>query len=186
MSNFDICKTSLLSENSLTELLFIYRLFGNYHQYYLQCHLYLMNKLILTNTTVKCFQVKFLQQCSRKFLEKRVRLVPIYQNTTKTEENDWIEFEKKLCKEIDQDDVRLFLYLKTIVKFLEEEKEKHIVQLLSPLLVLHVALLIRLSLIDRHLPSNFPSIKYSSLFSELIIQFQQRLALCLRGCSEIT
>lgn len=39
-----------------------------------------------------------------------------------------------------------------------------------------MALLTRLSLLDRHLPLSFPSITFSSLFSELIIEFQRELA----------
>jgi hypothetical protein len=183
MSSFDICKDPLLSKDALTKLLYIYRLFGNYHQYYLQCQSYLMNKLTLTDTIVKCFQVKFSGKCSMKVLREAVRIVSIYQNNTKTEENDWIEFEKKIYKETNQDDVRLFFYLKTIAEFIEEEEEKDMFKLLSPLLVLHVALLIRLSLVDRHLPSNFPSIKFSPMFSKLIVQFQQRLGLCLSSYS---
>jgi hypothetical protein len=179
MSSFDINKNLLLSKIALRNLHYIYRLFGNYHQYYLQCHLYLMNKLTLSDTTVKCFQIKFTEQCSMKLLQRALKVVPIYQNTTKTEENNWIEFEKQ----IDQDDVRLFLYLKTIAKFIKEEKEKEMFKLLSPLLVLHVALLIRLSLIDRHLPSNFPTVKFSPMLSKLIVQFQQNLALCLSSYS---
>jgi hypothetical protein len=58
-----------------------------------------------------------------------------------------------------------------------------LLNLLSPLLVLHVSLLIRLSLIDRHLPLIFSSVKFSTKFSELIIQFQQRLTLCLSSYS---
>ncbi len=42
-----------------------------------------------------------------------------------------------------------------------------------------MALLIRLSLADRHLPSSFSSIAFSPVFSKLIVQFQQRLAFCL-------
>jgi hypothetical protein len=53
----------------------------------------------------------------------------------------------------------------------------------SPLLVLHVALLIRLSLVDRHLPSNFPSVQFSLRFTELITQFQQCLASCVSSYS---
>ena len=36
---------------------------------------------------------------------------------------------------------------------------------------------------DRHLPSSFPSIEFSSAFSELIVQFQRHLALCISSYS---
>ncbi len=50
-----------------------------------------------------------------------------------------------------------------------------------------MALLTRLSLIDRHLPLSFPSVTFSSLFSELIIQFQRELALNLSSpCSSFS
>ncbi len=177
MSTFNICKVSLLSENALTKLLYIYRLFGNYHQYNFQCHLYLMNKLTLTDTIVKCFEVKFMSKCSKTLLQKTIGLVPIYRNKNVTEEDKWIEFEKKICEETGLDDARLFLYMKTIAEFIEAEKKTDIFKSFSPLLVLHVALLIRLSLVDRHLPLNFPAIEFNPIFSELLIQFQQRLAL---------
>ena len=179
MSSFDINKDPILSKTSLTKLLYIYRLFGNYHQYHLQCHLYLMNKLTLMDTVVKCFQIEFKGQCGKKLLQNAVRILPSYQN--KDDEDDWDEFEKKISNEINQNDVRIFIYIKTIMNFMG--KEQDLFNHLSPLLILHVALLIRLSLIDRHLPSNFPSIQFSSKFSELIIQFQQRLSLCLSSYS---
>jgi hypothetical protein len=172
ISSFDHRQNSLLSEKTLNKLLYIYRLFGNYHQYRLQCHLYLMNKLILTDTIVKCFHVKFRGQCSMELFRKVIGLVPIYPKNPSLENDNWMELEKMISKETNQDDVRIFIYLKTMVEF----NEKDMFQFLSPLLVLHVALLIRLSLIDRHLPLNFPSIEFSPRFSNLISQFQQHLA----------
>ncbi|CAF4706532.1 unnamed protein product [Rotaria sp. Silwood1] len=165
MTSFDICKNTLLSKNTLIKLLYIYRLFGNYHQYYFQCSLYLMNKLILTDTIVKCFRVVFMKQCSMNLLEKRVRkLSPDRNSSTILDQNDSIEFGRRIYDITNQDDVRLFIYLKTIMNFTQNKKEQsnkqNLFNLLSPLLILHVALLIRLSLIDRHLPSNFPSITF--------------------------
>jgi hypothetical protein len=114
MSSFDISNDPLLSENALTNLVYIYRLFGNYHQYHFECRLYLMNKLTLTDTTVKCFKVEFKGNCSMKKLQQAVRILTSYQNIKTIKENDWIELEKNIWKETNQDDVRIFLYLKTI------------------------------------------------------------------------
>ncbi|CAF1084617.1 unnamed protein product [Adineta steineri] len=183
MSSFNINEDHLLTENTLKQLVYIYRLYGNYHQYHLQCHLYVMNKLILTNTCIKCFEIKFFGKCSRQFLQNAVSILPSFASTTRVKENEWIEFEKKICKEINQNDIRLFLYLKTILDFMDQSKEKDLFNLLSPLLLLHVALLIRLSLVDRHLPTDLPSVEFSPIFSQLIIQFQQNLAMSISSCS---
>ena len=167
MSSFDLREPVLLSEDCLQRLRYVYRLFGNYHQYYLQCHLYLMNKLILTDTTVQCFHVKFKRQCPMTLFRKVIEAASISRRNT--EKDEW---DNMIEKEISQEDVRLFLYLKTIV----QSNQKDMSELLSPLLILHVALLIRLSLIDRHLPSDCPSIEFSPKLSKLIHEFQERLA----------
>jgi hypothetical protein len=175
ISSFDIEKDKFLSKNALEKLVRIYRLFGNYHQYVHECHLYLMNKLNLTDISVQCFQIQFKQKCPLKSLMEMVKIVfadSSVMNITKRDGNELENF----CYDIGQNDVRLFLYLKTIAEFIPEEKEKDLFNLLSPVFVLHVALLIRLSLADRHLPLVFPSITFSSMFSELIVQFQNRLA----------
>ncbi|CAM4769547.1 unnamed protein product [Rotaria magnacalcarata] len=182
MSSVDVCNNSVLSKTTLRKLIYVYRLFGNYHQYYLECNLYLMNKLILTDTVVKCFQIKFTGRCSRPQLHTTISLVlSSHQTNIILDKDDAIKLEKLITN---QDDARLFFYLKTILTFIREKsndqtKKENLFNLLSPLLVLHVALLIRLSLIDRHLPINFPSIKFSSIFSQSMIQFQQQLAICL-------
>jgi hypothetical protein len=121
MSSFDLMKDPILSKHALTKLLYIYRLFGNYHQYYLQCHLYLMNKLTLTDTIVKCFRVQFTEKCPTKLLGMAVRILPTYQHTNIIKDNDWIEIEKKIDNEINQNDVRLFIYIKTIMNFVENK-----------------------------------------------------------------
>jgi hypothetical protein len=183
MSNFDIENDQFLSKNTLEKLFCVYRLFGNYHQYVIQCQLYLMNKLTLTETTVKCFQVQFNRMCPKKLLDKIIKTVSIdSKHMNGNKEQDWSNFEK-LCQEFGENDVRLFLYLKTIHDFIEEKNQQNLIQLFSPLLILHVALLIRLSLVDRHLPLTFPTVTYSSIFSQFIIQFQQRLALNLTSYS---
>ncbi|CAM4889645.1 unnamed protein product [Rotaria socialis] len=182
MSSVDVCNNSVLSKATLRELIYVYRLFGNYHQYYLECSLYLMNKLILTDTVVKCFQIKFTERCSQTQLQTTIRLVlSSHQTNIILDKDDAIKLEKLITN---QDDARLFFYLKTIMTFIRKEsndqtKKENLFNLLSPLLVLHVALLIRLSLIDRHIPINFPSITFSSMFSQSMIQFQQQLAICL-------
>ncbi len=169
MSTFDIDNDHLLSKDVLEKLLCIYRLFGNYHQYVIQCQLYLLNKLTLANTTVKCFRIQFNRMCPKKLLDDIVKTEASDTHINVTKEQNWSEYE--------ENDVRIFLYLKTIGDFIEEnQQEQQLVQRLSPLLILHVALLIRLSLLDRHLPSTFPSVTYSPIVSQLIVQFQQRLA----------
>jgi hypothetical protein len=176
MSNFDIENDHFLSKNILEKLICVYRLFGNYHQYIIQCQLYLMNKLILTETSVQCFQIQFNRMCSKKLYNEIIKSISLdLQFSNKIQEHNWNEFEK-LCQEYGENDVRLVLYLKTIVDFIEEKNQQYLIQLFSPLLILHVALLIRLSLVDRHLPLSFPTVTYSPIFSQFITQFQQRLA----------
>jgi hypothetical protein len=175
MSSFDAENDKLLSKNVLEKLICVYRLFGNYHQYIIQCQVYIMNKLTLSETSVKCFQIQFHRMCPTKLLTEIVRKGSLDLQMNGTKERDWNEFDK-LCQEIGGNDVRLFLYLKTIVDFMEENKEQNLIQLLCPLLVLHVALLIRLSLTDRHLSLSFPLVTFSPAFSQLIVQFQQRLS----------
>ena len=171
LANFDLQKNRLLSEGSLERLCFIYRLFGNYHQYDLHCHLYLMNKLLLTDITVKCFRVRYLSRCPMQLIHKAI--VEEVSDRKKTEQ--WIELEKM----IHYNDARLFIYLITLKQLPSTERLSR----LSPLLLLHIALLIRLSLIDRHLPLNFPSIEFSSSLATLINQFQRGLASTLSAYS---
>ena len=120
MSSFDISNDLLLSKDSLKNLLGIYRLFGNYHQYYLQCHLYLMNKLILSDTTVSCFQVEFMGKCSTKLLQRAVKIPSTYRNTMVADANDWNEFEQAIYEKTNRNDVRIFLYLKSIMNFIHD------------------------------------------------------------------
>jgi hypothetical protein len=180
MSSFDSEKNHFLSKEVLEKLLCVYRLYGNYHQYVIQCQLYLMNKLTLTETTVKCFQIQFNRMCSKKLLGEFIQTD--LQHSKEIKEQDWSKYEK-LGQEFGENDVRLSLYLKTIVNFIEENNQQYPIQLFSPLFILHVALLIRLSLGDRHLPLSFPSVTYSPIFSQFIVQFQQYLALNLASCS---
>jgi hypothetical protein len=117
MSSFDISKDSLLSKNALEKLRYIYRLFGNYHQYSRQCHIYLMNKLTLTDTIVKCFQVEFKRPCSMVLMKRIIGVALSSLDTSISVEYDLIEFKK-----IEQHDVRLFLYLQTIANLIKEKK----------------------------------------------------------------
>ncbi|CAF0782411.1 unnamed protein product [Didymodactylos carnosus] len=174
-------ENALLSEDVLRQLLFIYRLFGNYHQYSIFCHLYLMNKLILTDTTAQCFQIKFNRICSMKLLEKFVKTTTTSSRSQLTV-NDRTEVFEKWCQKTGQSDVRLFVYFQSILSLIEDktgQQDEKLFKLLIPLLLLHVALLVRLSLADRHLPSLFPSVTFSPILSQLIIQFQQRLTTSL-------
>ncbi|CAF0733868.1 unnamed protein product [Adineta steineri] len=189
MSSFNLTKDHLLSELSLKQLLYIYRLFGIYHQFDLECHVYLMNKLTLTDTYIKCFQMNYREKCSKKRINDIVQIRAFYQHITINEKNKWTEFEKQISDIITQDDIRVFLYIKTIIDLMEMKKdqvdEEELLKYLSPLLLLHIALLIRLSLIDRQIPSDFPSITFSTIFSQLITQFQQQLALSVSACSSV-
>jgi hypothetical protein len=175
MTSFDMKNDSLLSENALKQLTVIYRLFGNYHQYVLKCHLYLMNKLTLHETTIQCFKIQFKRQFPTNSLMKIIELVPNKSITIIKEQIDQNEYEK-FCQNISQNDLRLYLYLKAIGMFTNNTEEQNLVQLLCPLFILHVALLIRLSLLDRHLPSSFSSITFSPIFSQMITQFQRCLS----------
>jgi hypothetical protein len=124
-----------------------------------------MNKLILTDTTVKCFQVRFNNQCPMKLFKKTIKL---YRKSQIINEDQEIELENIINKEINHDDIRILTYVKTLMKF----NDKPLFQLISPLLILHISLLIRLSLIDRHLPSNFSSIEFSPIFSNFMIELR--------------
>ncbi|CAF1367167.1 unnamed protein product [Adineta steineri] len=181
LSTFDINNDKLLPKDILTKLLFIYRLFGNYHQYIIQCHLYLMNKLILTETSVQCFQVKFRKQFPLDLMKKIGNLM-YKSNLIAEKEQDKNGFEK-FCQQIGQLDGRLFLYLKTITDLIGEGKEQNRSESLWPLFVLHVALLIRLSLADRHLLLSPSSIKFGPTFIQLVAKFQQQLSSNLSLCS---
>jgi len=166
MTSLDTNDHSLLSENALKKLRILYRLFGNYHQYDHKCHLYLMNKLILRETTIQCFEIQFKRQFPLNSLEKISELVPNKpMNIIQEQKNEY----KRFC----ENDIRLYLYLKTILKFYDKTEEQ---DLLYPLLILHVALLIRLSLLDRHLPSSFATITFNPILSQMITQFQQGLS----------
>ncbi|CAF1166012.1 unnamed protein product [Adineta steineri] len=168
MSSFDMEHDTLLSKDILEKLFCIYHIFGNYHQYVIQCQLYLMNKSILTETTVKFFHVQFQRMCPNKLCNDLIQIGSINeQSINGHHERNWNEIEQ-LC----ENDIRLFLYLKTI----GESNGEPFIPLLSPLLILHVALLMRLSLFDRHLPFAIPSITFSETFSQTIKNFQQRLS----------
>ena len=119
MSSFNINNDSLLSKSTLERLLCIYNLFGNYHQYYLHCKLYLMNKLILTDTIVQCFKIEFTEKCFPKSIQKYFQRLTSQQTMKIFKENeDSIEFEKQISETINKNDVRIFLYLKTMMNFM--------------------------------------------------------------------
>ena len=122
MSSFNINNDSLLSKSTLERLLCIYRLFGNYHQYYFQCHLYLMNKLILTDTIVQCFRIEFTAKCSAKSIRKYFQRLTSQQTMKISKEGeDSIEFEKQMSEIINKNDARIFLYLKTMMNFMRKK-----------------------------------------------------------------
>jgi len=174
MSNFYQDNDLLLSNESIEKILITYRLYGNYHQYYIQTHLYLMNKFTLTNTSVECFQIRFTQKCSLKVLSRCFKFLSAQPSSVREQQNETNKELENLVSKISDIDVRLYLYLKTLIQNQPEMQNR--VKHFSSLLILHVALLTRLSLIDRHLPLDFPSVEFSSLFSEFIIEFQRELA----------
>ena len=182
MSTFDFDNDSLLSTKALEQLYYTYRLFGNYHQYVLQSHLYLMNKLILTDTTVKCFQVQFNRMCPQRLQAKLVHVGASHTHANRIDASHQQTL-ANVCEEIADRDARLFIYLETIADLLEENKDDALVKLLGPLLVLHVALLIRISLTDRHLTSCLPPMECSPAFTQCLRSFQQRLASNVSSCS---
>lgn len=170
MSTFDRENNPLLSKETLENLVCVYRLFGNYHQYVGQCQLYLMNKLTLTETSVQCFQIRFNRMCPTRLFDEILATVSLdSSHANGAKERDWNE-------DIADNDVRLSLYLRSLLDMIEHNYHPYLTPFLSPLLILHVALLIRLSLTDRHLLSDYPSVTYSPAFSQLIGQFQQHLA----------
>lgn len=182
ISTLSVEPANLLSASALENLLIVYRLFGNYHQYVFQCHLYLMNKLFLSETTVTCFQVQFYRMCPRSLLTKVVQTEPKPASTNGIEALELRDFEK-VCRESNDGDVRVFLYLKTIADLMKDLNERTLVERLCPLLILHVALLVRLSLLDRHLSNSTASLTFSPTVSQLLARFQQQLATSLSNCS---
>ena len=172
MSTFNTENDALLSKETLDTLRSIYSRFGNYHQFHFKCHLYLMNKLILTNTTVKCFVVEFNGACPSAMLQTATRIMSSYKTPIVPEEDYWTACEK-VCQ---SDDVRLAMYLRAILDLIGAKtfEEEPMFTRLTPLLVLHVALLMRLSLIDRHLS---PSLKFSPMLTNVLGRFLQQLTL---------
>lgn len=120
-SGFKRVKNPLLSERALEQLHYVYRLFGMYHQDHLGLHVYLMNKLILTETSVKCFQVIFENDCSKRRMERAIQASPSYRRPHGTANSEWMNFESEIVKQIDQDDVRIFLYTKTILDLIKKK-----------------------------------------------------------------
>jgi hypothetical protein len=136
-----------------------------------------MNKLLLTDATIKCFKIHFKKEVSVDLLKKIIELKPNRLITIDKKENDQNKLEK-LCQEIGENDFHIFLYLKTIIDFIQKnQQQENLMKLVNPLLILHVALLIRLSLNDRHLPSSFPSITFSPTFSQ--VSYLEKLSLYL-------
>ena len=180
MSTFDRENDRFLSEETLEKLVCVYRLFGNYHQYIGQCQLYLMNKLTLTETSVECFRIQFNRMCPEKLFDEILRTISSdSSHSYEVKERDWNE-------ELVDNDLRLNLYLKSLLDLNEHNGHPCLFSLLSPLLILHVALLIRLSLADRQLLLDLPSVTFSPAFSQLIAQFQQHLAANLACSSSLS
>ncbi|UJR12134.1 hypothetical protein I4U23_016311 [Adineta vaga] len=174
-SSFDINDNHLLSKDVLEKLAYTYYLFGNYHLYTIQCHLSLMNKLILTETSVQCFQLRF----DKQIPQDKIKIHEKFSNILNENGHEFENF----SQEIHQNDVRLCLYLKTIHSLMKRDEEENLWKRICPLLILHVSLLIRLALVDRHLPSNFPLIEFSLSFNESINKFQKELSLTIASCS---
>ena len=125
ISSFDRDNDPLLSKEALEKLLISYRLYGNYHQYYIQTHLYLMNKLTLTDISVECFQIYCSRKCSMKILEESFRFFssPMKPLIDNGEEN--VELQT-LAREIGDGDVRIFLYLKTLTQLINYKQVMYI------------------------------------------------------------
>ena len=172
MSSFTTANDALLSKDALDALRSIYSQFGSYHQFQVQCHLYLMNKLMLTSTSVKCFVVEFKGACPSAMLQTATRTMSSYKTPTVPEKDYWTACEK-VCE---IDDVRLAMYLRAILDLTGAKtfNEKPLFTRLTPLLVLHVALLMRLSLIDRHLS---PLLEFSPMLTSVLGRFLRQLAL---------
>lgn len=175
LSTLDKENNRLLSQDTLEKLYSLYRLFSIYHQYVIQCELYLMNKLILTETAVTCFQIKYDRMCPKNLIEQLINILSPNSHVNGIQERDCTQLEI-LSHDISENDIRLFLYLKTIMDLIEENRYQFTFQYFATLLLHHVALLIRLSLSDRHLPSSIPSLTYSTTLSQYITEFQQRLS----------
>ena len=131
-----------------------------------------MNKLMLTSTSVKCFVVEFKGACPSEMLQTAMRTMSSYKTLIVPEKDYWTACEK-VCQ---SDDVRLAMYLRAILDLTGAKTfdEKPMFTRLTPLLILHVAPVMRLSLIDRHLS---PSLKFSPMLTNVLRRFLQRLAL---------
>jgi hypothetical protein len=125
MSSFDLENDPLLSKEALEKLLISYRLYGNYHQYYIQTHLYLMNKLTLTNVSVECFQIHCARKCSMKILRESFTFLSSQLSPVVKKGNENMELEK-LVQEIGDGDVRICLYLKTLAQLIENKQVVYI------------------------------------------------------------
>lgn len=126
MSSYDLEHDSLLSKEALEKLLISYRLYGNYHQYYIQTHLYLMNKLTLTNVFIECFQIHCTRKCSMEILTESFTFLSSKLNpSVKKKGNPTMELEK-LAQKIDDSDVRICLYLKTLAELIDNRQVMYI------------------------------------------------------------
>ena len=133
ISNFD--HHLLLSEETLEKLRISYRLYGNYHQYYIQTHLYLMNKFTLTNTSIECFQIRYTRKCSMELLRKCLTFLSSRVSSTAEKENNKNMELEKAIEDITDADVRLYLYLKTLVQLIEN---KQVISIVLVFLILDI------------------------------------------------
>lgn len=164
-STLNIEPKNILQADVLERLMIIYLCFGNYHQYTLQCQLFLLNKIYFSTQSVKCFRLEFSRVCPVPVID---RLMTNVERSTEFTAKSMIVFPS-----VSNDDVRLTLYLNTMVEMMSEDT---LTTDVASLLILHLALLLRLSLLDRHLPRSIPIWQFSEGFIEQCNRFQTRLA----------
>jgi hypothetical protein len=176
LSSFTVDKTDILSSDILERLTIIYRLFGNYHQYTLQCQLYLMNKIFMSDTVIECFHVQFNRLFPSSLLKHYLPDQDCNDRSILSLNTDEIKLFEQIAEDTTDNDLRLVLYMKTLRDMLNNMKcDQLLMSCLGSLLVLHIALLVRLSIMDRRVPSVGSSFTLSPQLNQQLAQFQQIL-----------
>lgn len=155
LSNLKISTKNYLSNEVFERLTILSHLFGNFHQYFLECQLFLLNKIFLSPTTVECFQLKFFRLCPLTLLQ---RIFPKNDRENVRDDQNFVS--------MNDEDVRFSIYFDAISQLIDKD--------LATLFSLHVSLLVRLSITDRHL-STRPT-RFEWKFDEELENFEKILA----------
>jgi hypothetical protein len=111
-------KDRVLNGAVLQRLLQAYRSFGHCHQHVYECHVYLLNRLMINGTSVHCFEVQFstiptpMQRCSSKNGSSSIKI------------NEPITIDDRV------EDVRLSIYCRALATWFPDEGAQDLVPLL--------------------------------------------------------